>query len=83
MTIHSCPPSTTHLRDYLGIIRDVVAERQATGAFRAQTSPTLAAKVFFGALDEMATDSILSRRTYSLVSEADAVVDLFVGGMGF
>jgi hypothetical protein len=38
--------------------------------------------VFFGALDEMATNWILSKRKYSLASEADAVVDLFVGGVG-
>jgi hypothetical protein len=38
--------------------------------------------VFFGALDEMATNWVLSRRRYSLAAEADIVVDLFVGGMG-
>ena len=50
--------------------------------FRSQISPTLAAKLFFGALDEMATNWILSRRKYSLAAEADAIVDLFVGGLG-
>jgi TetR/AcrR family fatty acid metabolism transcriptional regulator len=74
--------SATHLREYLGIIRDIIEEGQQKGAFRRQVNPTLAAKVFFGALDEMATNWILSRRKYSLASEADAVVDLFVGGMG-
>lgn len=73
--------SATHLREYLGIIRDVIAEGQATGAFRAGINPTLAAKLFFGALDEMATNWILSRRKYSLAGEADAIVDLFVGGL--
>ena len=29
----------------------------------------------------MATNWILSRRRYSLVSEVDAIVDLFVGGL--
>jgi len=29
----------------------------------------------------MATNWILSRRKYSLVAEADAIVDLFVGGL--
>ena len=43
-----------------------------------EINPTLAAKLFFGALDEMATNWILSRRKYSLASEADAIVDLFV-----
>jgi hypothetical protein len=32
-------------------------------------------------LDEMATNWILSKRRYSLVSEADAIVDLFVRGV--
>jgi hypothetical protein len=38
--------------------------------------------MLFGALDEMATNWILSRRKYSLVAETDAVIDLFVGGLG-
>jgi TetR/AcrR family fatty acid metabolism transcriptional regulator len=74
--------SSTQLRDYLGIIRDVIAEGQAQGAFRRSINPTLAAKLFFGAIDEMATNWILSRRKYALIGEADAIVDLFVGGVG-
>jgi TetR/AcrR family transcriptional regulator, fatty acid metabolism regulator protein len=74
--------SSTQLREYLGIIRDVIAEGQAQQAFRSEINPTLAAKLFFGALDEMATNWILSRRRYSLVGEADAIVHLFVGGLG-
>jgi TetR/AcrR family fatty acid metabolism transcriptional regulator len=74
--------SATYLREYLGIIRDVIAEGQAKGIFRKQINPTLAAKMLFGALDEMATNWILSRRRYSLVAETDAVIDLFVGGLG-
>jgi TetR/AcrR family fatty acid metabolism transcriptional regulator len=73
--------SSTGLREYLGLIREVLIEGQAAGSFRSDVNPTLAAKLFFGALDEMATNWILSRRRYSLVSEADAVVDLFVGGL--
>jgi TetR/AcrR family transcriptional regulator, fatty acid metabolism regulator protein len=73
--------SNTQLREYLGIIRDVIADGQARRAFRRTLNPTLAAKVFFGALDEMATNWILSRRKYSLASEADAIVDLLVGGL--
>jgi TetR/AcrR family fatty acid metabolism transcriptional regulator len=74
--------SSTQLREYLGIIRNVIADGQARQVFRSQISPTLAAKLFFGALDEMATNWILSRRKYSLAAEADAIVDLFVGGLG-
>jgi TetR/AcrR family fatty acid metabolism transcriptional regulator len=73
--------SATHLREYLGVIRDVMVRGQKSGAFRADANPTMAAKLFFGALDEMATNWVLSRRKYSLATEADAIVDLFVGGM--
>ena len=72
--------SATQLREYLGIIRDAIVDGQSRGVFRSDINPTLAAKLFFGALDEMATNWILSRRKYSLVAEADAIVDLFVGG---
>src|SRR5262249_42027324 len=46
--------SSTLLRDYLGLIRSAIVDGQAAGAFRAEISPTVAAKIFFGALDEMA-----------------------------
>lgn len=72
--------SATLLRDYLGIIRDIIVAGQASGVFRREINATLAAKLFFGGLDEMATNWILSSRHYSLVSQADAIVDLFVGG---
>jgi TetR/AcrR family transcriptional regulator, fatty acid metabolism regulator protein len=74
--------SATYLREYLGIIRDVIEQGQAQGTFRQAINPTLAAKMFFGVLDEMATNWILSRRKYSLAAQADAVVDIFVGGLG-
>lgn len=74
--------SSSYLRDYLGLIRETIAAGQQMRVFRSEINPTIAAKVFFGALDEMATNWILSKRRYSLVSEVDAVVDLFVGGVG-
>ena len=74
--------SSTLLREYLGIIRGILVDGQASGAFRKELNPTLAAKVFFGALDEMATNWILSRRRYALAQQSDEVVDLLVGGMG-
>ena len=73
--------SSTLLREYLEMIRDTIEQGQASGAFRRNVRATVAAKIFFGALDEMATNWILSRRRYSLVSEARTVVDLFVNGV--
>jgi TetR/AcrR family fatty acid metabolism transcriptional regulator len=74
--------SSTYLRDYLGIIRDTFAEGQRTGAFRQGFNPTLAAKALFGALDEMATNWILTQRKYPLADQADEVIDLFLNGVG-
>lgn len=73
--------SRTQLREYLGIIRDAIADGQAAGLVRPEVDATLAAKCFFGALDEMATNWILSQRRYALVSMADRVCDLFVHGV--
>ena len=72
--------SVTLLRDYLGLIRAAFADGQREGLFRADMNATAAAKMFFGALDEMATNWILSARRYSLEADAEAVVDLFVNG---
>jgi TetR/AcrR family transcriptional regulator, fatty acid metabolism regulator protein len=72
--------SSTLLRDYLGLIREAIADGQRAGLLRADINPTAAAKMFFGALDEMATNWILTRRRYSLEAEADPVVDLFLNG---
>jgi TetR/AcrR family fatty acid metabolism transcriptional regulator len=73
--------STSQLREYLGLLRETIATGQTQGRFRAGVSPTLAAKMLFGALDEMATNWILSPRDYPLEGEADAVVDLFLHGV--
>jgi TetR/AcrR family fatty acid metabolism transcriptional regulator len=73
--------SSTYLRDYLGIIRDTFAEGQRIGAFRPDFNPTIAAKALFGALDEMATNWILTQRSYPLASQADDVIDLFLNGV--
>ncbi|HMD34369.1 MAG TPA: TetR/AcrR family transcriptional regulator C-terminal domain-containing protein [Vicinamibacterales bacterium] len=72
--------SATLLRDYLGLLRDAFADGQRSGVFRADVRPTIAAKALFGALDEMATNWILSKRRYTLAADADAVVNLFVEG---
>ena len=73
--------SATQLREYLGIIRDIVADGQARQVFRRDVNPTLAAKLIFGAIDEMATNWILSRRRYALAADSDAIVDFLVGGL--
>lgn len=73
--------SRRQVREYLGIIADVVAQGQAEGVFDATVEPLLAAKAIFGVLDEMATDWVLSRRNVRLESKAEAVADLILGGV--
>jgi TetR/AcrR family fatty acid metabolism transcriptional regulator len=80
-TKHMQEFSATQVREYLGIIRSVIAEGQDAGVFSAKVNPTIAAKIVFGALDEMATNWMLSRRRYSLAADADQVVDLLVSGL--
>lgn len=73
--------SESFLQDYFKLIRQAIADGQQRGAFRKDLSATTATKIFFGALDEMATNWVLSRRKYDLPAEADAVVDLFINGV--
>ena len=73
--------SSSYLREYLGLIREAVEAGQSAGLFRRDVSATTAAKILFGALDEMATNWILSRRRFALTADADAVVDLFLNGV--
>lgn len=73
--------SASFLQDYLTMIRQAIADGQQAGVFRKDISATTATKIFFGALDEMATNWVLSRRKHDLRAEADAVVDLFINGV--
>jgi TetR/AcrR family fatty acid metabolism transcriptional regulator len=73
--------SAAGLAEYLGLIREVFEEGQAAGVFRRTLKAKLVAKVLFGALDEMATNWILSKRRYKLAPMADEVLDIFLGGV--
>jgi TetR/AcrR family fatty acid metabolism transcriptional regulator len=73
--------SETGVSEYLDLIRSVIREGQQTGAFRAALDATIASKVFFGALDEMVTNWVLSRKRYDLSSTARPVLDLFFNGV--
>lgn len=73
--------SSSLLQDYLHTLRDAIGDAQRAGRFRREVSATFAAKALFGALDEMATNWVLSRERYALAGQADDVVTLFVNGM--
>src|SRR5262245_16840471 len=66
--------SSTLLRDYIGQLRSAIVDGQRAGVFRDDINATVAAKALFGALDEMATNWILSPRRYSLDADAEQVI---------
>jgi TetR/AcrR family fatty acid metabolism transcriptional regulator len=72
--------SAAGFAEYLALIRSTFEEGQRAGVFRADLNAKVVAKILFGALDEMATNWILSRRRRLLERDADAVVDLFLNG---
>ena len=67
--------------EYLRMIRASIEEGQSAGLFRKELNAKVAAKIFFGALDEMATNWILSKRRYKLAPMADQVLDIFLNGV--
>lgn len=68
---------------YLGVFGQIVREGQARGLFRAEVDPFVGMWAFFGALDELAMQWVLSKRAdrVSLESAADQVADVFVRGL--
>jgi len=73
--------SAAGFAEYLGLIRSTFEEGQRTGVFRKELNAKVVAKVLFGALDEMATNWILSKRRYKLAPMADQVLDIFFNGV--
>jgi TetR/AcrR family fatty acid metabolism transcriptional regulator len=73
--------SATKVTEYLELIREVIEEGQRRGVFRSGLNTKIVAKVLFGALDEMATNWVLSHKRYSLVSTAEPVLDVFLSGI--
>ena len=74
--------SAAGFAEYLGLIRATFEEGQAAGVFRQELNAKVMAKILFGALDEMATNWIISKRRYKLAPMADQVLDIFLNGVG-
>jgi TetR/AcrR family transcriptional regulator, fatty acid metabolism regulator protein len=68
---------------YLGVFGQIVRDGQATGVFRSDLDPFVAMWSFFGALDELAMQWVLSRKSekFSLDDAADQVASVFLRGM--
>lgn len=72
--------SAAGFREYLDIIKETFAEGQRAGIFRPDIKPIICAKILYGALDEMVTNWILSKKSYPLEPMADEVLKIFFGG---
>ena len=73
--------SASGFAEYLELLRKTFEEGQRSGVFRKDLNGKLVSKILFGALDEMATNWIISKRTYLLDSTADIVMDVFLNGV--
>lgn len=73
--------SAAAFAEYLAIIRKTIESGQKQGIFRDDVKPVVAAKIFYGALDEMVTNWILSKKPYPLEPLAGEVVKVFLGGL--
>lgn len=73
--------SAAAFAEYLEIIRKTIERGQKDGVFRSDVKPIIAAKMFYGALDEMVTNWILSKKPYPLEPLAGEVVKVFLGGL--
>ena len=73
--------SASGFAQYLDIIRQTIVEGQKKGVFRNDLNATVCSKIFYGALDEMVTNWILSKKDYALEPMADTVLEIFFGGV--
>jgi TetR/AcrR family fatty acid metabolism transcriptional regulator len=73
--------SATRVAEYLRVIRSVIEAGQKNGTIRRDVDSSIASKVLFGALDEMTTNWMLSKKKYPLASTADAIFQTFFRGI--
>ena len=71
------------LWEYLGMFAAIIHEGQARGVIRGDQDSFVLMWAFFGAMDEIAMQWVLSRRRdkFSLEAAADGVADVFIRGM--
>jgi TetR/AcrR family fatty acid metabolism transcriptional regulator len=73
--------SAAGFAEYLDLLRQIIEEGQRSRVFRKNLNAKVVAKILFGALDEMATNWIISHRNYKLEPMADVVMDVFLNGV--
>jgi TetR/AcrR family fatty acid metabolism transcriptional regulator len=73
--------SAAGFAEYLDLLCKIFEEGQRAGVFRKDLNAKVVSKILFGALDEMATNWIISKRSYKLEPMAEIVMDVFLNGV--
>ncbi len=73
--------SAAGFAEYLDLLCKTFEEGQRAGVFRKDLNAKVVSKILFGALDEMATNWIISKRSYKLEPMAEIVMDVFLSGV--
>lgn len=73
--------SAAGFAEYLNLLCKIFEEGQRSGTFRKDLNAKVVSKILFGALDEMATNWIISKRSYQLEPMAEIVMDVFLSGV--
>jgi len=73
--------SAAGFAEYLDLLCKIIEQGQRSRVFRKDLNAKVVAKILFGALDEMATNWIISHRNYKLEPMADVVMDVFLNGV--
>jgi TetR/AcrR family fatty acid metabolism transcriptional regulator len=69
--------------EYLNILAEIVREGQQKGLIRQNILPSVAKRVIFGALDEMSTYWVFSKRRSKVLEEVAAqVCEILIRGLG-
>jgi TetR/AcrR family fatty acid metabolism transcriptional regulator len=74
-------PASQEIAAYFALIASVLEEGVGAGHFRRDLPVKIAAKMLFGAMDQIATSWVLGKRGYRLVDTAPALADLYLQGI--
>ncbi|SDZ17245.1 TetR/AcrR family transcriptional regulator [Thermoactinomyces sp. DSM 45892] len=70
------------LKRYLDMIDRIVEDGIKKGLYRSNLDVRMTRKLIFGTIDETVTSWIMNDRKYSLLSQVDPILELFVCGIG-
>ena len=69
------------LAEYLRLLQGIIAEGARMGCFRSDVSAEMAARMVFGAIDELVTAWVLASHPQALARQADPLVRLLLRGL--